>query len=165
MGGEYLVTVLMKITKEWFIFRLYFNFKQESFQHHCCFIFFSLKDWDIKCQRWHYLFQLYILLVSTKKDNSILLYLSSRILELSLFVQYFQVKHSMCASFIQNAWYLYHFKMNISIFSLSWLLQFNCRQILEINILFIINKCCLRASVDPEMCCPKGKCGVNISYY
>jgi hypothetical protein len=21
------------------------------------------------------------------------------------------------------------------------------------------NKCCLRASVDTEMCCPKGKCG------
>jgi hypothetical protein len=22
-----------------------------------------------------------------------------------------------------------------------------------------MNKCCLRASVDTEMCCPKGKCG------
>ena len=24
---------------------------------------------------------------------------------------------------------------------------------------FLYNKCCLRASVDTEMCCPKGKCG------
>ena len=26
------------------------------------------------------------------------------------------------------------------------------------QLLFLINKCCLRASVDTEMCCPKGKC-------
>jgi hypothetical protein len=25
--------------------------------------------------------------------------------------------------------------------------------------ILIYNKCCLRASVDTEMCCPKGKCG------
>jgi hypothetical protein len=28
-----------------------------------------------------------------------------------------------------------------------------------VGILFIIHKCCLRASVDTEMCCSKGKCG------
>ena len=26
-------------------------------------------------------------------------------------------------------------------------------------LLFLFNKCCLRTSVDTEMCCPKGKCG------
>ena len=26
-------------------------------------------------------------------------------------------------------------------------------------IFLYINKCCLRANVDTEMCCPKGKCG------
>jgi hypothetical protein len=28
-----------------------------------------------------------------------------------------------------------------------------------LNILLFLYKCCLRASVDTEMCCPKGKCG------
>ena len=30
---------------------------------------------------------------------------------------------------------------------------------------YCLNKCCLRASVDTEMCCPEGTCDVNISYY
>ena len=41
----------------------------------------------------------------------------------------------------------------------TYLFIYFCIILHTYSYIFVLYKCCLRASVDTEMCCPKGKCG------